>query len=431
MRLLFLPVLIAAALAAPAVADAQSNRWLSERVINFAHQGGEDELPSNTMFALRTSLERGAEMLEIDVGATRDGQLVVQHDHKVDRTTNGTGPISEKTLAEIQRLDAAHWFAPGVGTRRGLAPSRYRYRGVRTGAKRAPRGFDRDDFRVPSLTEVLRAFPRVPMNIEIKGNDDEEIFRRTAELLAATLKRVGRTDIVVASFSQKAIDRFHELAPRVPVSPGIDGAARFILQNQSPGDGVVAFQVPITFEFGGTKLTITTPDFVARAHEAGYAVHVWLSNDREDDATYRKLLRMCVDGIMAAKPARLDRVMRSLEVGGPERKGLDPCGTRPAVSTVTASDGGLFPLRMRRQGQSMEKRTGTVRVYGIDRGGDPGVLMGSGPFTLDNGASTAQAGIRLNALGRDAVKDSRPPFVMRAVVSERNRVVWTADIGVR
>jgi glycerophosphoryl diester phosphodiesterase len=227
---------------------------------------------------------------------------------------------------------------------------------------------------------VLRAFPKVPMNIEIKGNDDEAIFRRTAELLATVLRRAGRTDIVVASFSQKAIDRFHSLAPRVPVSPGIDGAARFILSNQSPGPGVVAFQVPITFEFGGTLLTITTPDFVARAHEAGYAVHVWLSNDREDDATYRRLLRMCVDGIMAAKPGRLHRVLRSLRVGGPRREGVvDPCGTRVASSSAAASDSGSVPLTLRRQGQSSERRRGEVRLFGIDRDGETGmVMMGSG-----------------------------------------------------
>jgi glycerophosphoryl diester phosphodiesterase len=422
-RLLFAAV-CAAALCLCAPASAQENRWLSERVINFAHQGGEDELPSNTLFALKTSLERGAEMLEIDVGATRDGRLVVLHDHTVDRVTNGTGPISEKSLADVQRLDGAYWFVPGRGTVRGRGASSYRYRGIRTGARRAPRGFTRNDFRIPSLDEVLRAFPRVPMNIEIKGNDDEAIFRRTAELLAAVLRRSGRTDIVVASFSQRAIDRFHELAPRVPVSPGIDGAARFILSNESPGEGVVAFQVPITFELGGTKLTITTPDFVARAHEAGYAVHVWLSNDREDDATYRRLLRMCVDGIMAAKPARLHRVLRRMRVGGPERRGFDPCGTRVADSSFDGS-----ALRLRRQGQSKERRSGVVRLYGIGRGGRRGALMGSGSFALANGSDAVSVRPRLNALGRRAARDAG--FVVRAVVSERGRVVSQRDLRVR
>ena len=304
-----------AALAFPAAAPAasQSNPWLSERVIPFAHQGGEDELPSNTMYAYRESLKIGAEMLEIDVGATKDGRLAVLHDNEVDRTTNGTGSITDMTLAQIQALDAAHWFVPGRGTASDAAASAYTLRGVRTGARKAPKGYTATDFRIPSLDEVLQAFPKVPMNIEIKGRNGEDaaVYQRTAELLAALLKKTGRRDIIVASFEQDAIDRFHQLAPNVPVAPGIDGTAAFALQNGSPGEGVAAFQVPITYVFGGQKLVITTPDLVKRAHEAGYAVHVWLSNDREDDATYRRLVRMCVDGIMAAKPARLSRVLAS------------------------------------------------------------------------------------------------------------------------
>jgi glycerophosphoryl diester phosphodiesterase len=67
----FLLLALAGLLALPAQAGAR-NRWLDARVMNMAHQGGEDELPSNTMYALRTSLQRGADFLELDVGATRD-----------------------------------------------------------------------------------------------------------------------------------------------------------------------------------------------------------------------------------------------------------------------------------------------------------------------------------------------------------------------
>lgn len=405
-------------LSAPAAASAQTpaagpanNPWLAERVINFAHQGGEDELPSNTLYAYREALRSGAEMLEIDVGATRDGRLAVLHDNTVDRVTNGTGSITDMTLADIQKLDGAYWFVPGRGTRHDAAASAYRFRGVRTGAKRPPRGYKPTDFRIPSLDEVLRAFPKVPMNIEIKGRDgdDDAVYRRTAELLAATLKRTGRRDIIVASFEQPAIDRFHELAPKVPVAPGIDGTADFLLSGKSPGPGVAAFQVPITFELGSQKLTITTPNFVKAAHEANYAVHVWLSNDREDDATYRRLLRMCVDGIMAAKPKRLERVLHALH-------GKDPCGTRVAASRAKLA-AGRATVALQRQGQSLERRRGQVRL----RIG--GRSLGSGPFTLDSDASKATARVRLNARGR-AARGKR----VRAEVVERGRVVSRSTV---
>ncbi|MFL6243617.1 MAG: glycerophosphodiester phosphodiesterase family protein, partial [Acidimicrobiia bacterium] len=101
--------------AAPAPAAGTSNPWLKRRVLNIAHQGGEDEFPSNTLYAFRKAIRAGADMLELDVGVTSDDQVVVMHDTSVDRTTNGTGLISEKTLQEIQRLDAGYWFSADSG----------------------------------------------------------------------------------------------------------------------------------------------------------------------------------------------------------------------------------------------------------------------------------------------------------------------------
>jgi glycerophosphoryl diester phosphodiesterase len=384
-------------LAAPAGA---ANRWLGQRVANFAHQGGEDELPSNTLYAYKTALRRGADWLELDVGYTNDGRLVILHDNKVDRTTNGAGSVNDMSLAQVQALDAAHWFVPGRNAVKGLPDSRYPLRGVRTGAKRPPRGFTRNDFRVPSLEEVLRAFPRTPINIEIKGRDGAEnaVFLRGAELLAAVLNRTRRTDIIVASFNQLAIDRFHQLAPRVPLAPGIDGTARWLFGNASPGDGVVAFQVPITFRFGGQLLTIASPDFVRRAHEDGYAVHVWLSNDREDLATYRKLLSWCVDGIMAGRPAFLARHLASRKVPGPGDAGNDPCGTRVAVRIARAS-GGKVTLPLARRGLSLERRSGTVTLRLARRFGAlrRNARVGTGRFALRSGETRTTTDVRLSA----------------------------------
>src|SRR5207244_3350428 len=98
-----LALLVALALPAAAVAK---NPWLKSPPLNIAHQGGEDEFPSNTMYAFRRALGVGADMLELDVGVTKDGQVVVMHDTTLDRTTNGHGTIASHTLAQIRRLDA-------------------------------------------------------------------------------------------------------------------------------------------------------------------------------------------------------------------------------------------------------------------------------------------------------------------------------------
>ena len=171
LRTILLAGVLALTMAAPAAAQ---NPWLGKPFMNMAHQGGEDEFPSNTMYAFHKAIGAGADMLELDVHATADGRLIVMHDWTVDRTTNGTGYVTDLTLAQIRRLDAAYDFP--------------RLRGIRTGDHKPPRGFKRSDFRVPTLAEVLRRFPKTPINIEIKGRDDDEAqFVRNAELLAALL----------------------------------------------------------------------------------------------------------------------------------------------------------------------------------------------------------------------------------------------------
>ncbi len=87
------------ALGAAAPAAAADNPWLAARVLNIAHQGGEDEFPSNTLYAFKRSVKAGADMLELDVGVTKDGKVVVSHDTTLNRTTNGKGTIESRTLA--------------------------------------------------------------------------------------------------------------------------------------------------------------------------------------------------------------------------------------------------------------------------------------------------------------------------------------------
>jgi glycerophosphoryl diester phosphodiesterase len=273
-----------------------ANPWIEKTPLDIAHQGGEDEFPSNTMYAFERSLQVGADMLELDVGVTKDGQVVVMHDTTVDRTTNGHGTVASFTLKQLRKLDAAYWFSGGADAYR-----------------RPPQGFTTGDFRVATLRDVLRAFPRTPINIEIKGRTKAEAldeYLTNADALARTLKGTKRRDLIVVSFKQEAVDRFHQLVPALPVAPGIGGAANWLLGGMSPGEGVVAFQLPITYKLGDQTLQITTKDNVARAHREGYAWHTWLSDDGETRAIWTSLLDMGVDGVMTAKPKAFAALLR-------------------------------------------------------------------------------------------------------------------------
>ena len=302
-----LALVLAAPSASAAVADA--NLWLERRVLNIAHQGGEVEAPSNTLFAFKTAKEKGADVLELDVHATLDGELVVIHDTTVNRTTNGGGRVDRLTLAQLKALDAAYWFVPGCGTCHGRAADAYAYRGYATGDRPLPEDlaeFEPNDFRIPTLREVLEAFPRALLNIEIKRTAPET--RPYERELAALLADYGRTsDTIVVSFYDAATELFKVFAPDVSTATGTAETAAFWASAQGPAPGAPnprydALQVPIELE----GIPVVTPQFVERAHANGLAVHVWTIDDA---AAMQWLIDIGVDGIMTNRPTVLEEVL--------------------------------------------------------------------------------------------------------------------------
>jgi glycerophosphoryl diester phosphodiesterase len=313
----------AATAATAAAVDPAPNPWLESRVLNMAHSGGEDEAPMNTIYAFERAERIGADMLELDVHSTADGELVVIHDATVDRTTNGTGRVEDLTLDEVKELDAAHWFVPGRSAVHGLPDDAYPLRGARYGKVKVP-GAKPKDFRVPTLREVFKAFPDTPINIEIKGTSDADLpsFLRTGRLLADFLNKEGRTDVIVASFNDAALVDFHHRAPQIGLAPGMVSLAAYVLAGVKPMPGTVALQVPVTFQ----GIQVVTRAFVERAHRDGYAVHVWFSGSAPDDAaTYDAIIDTCADGLMPAKPSVLEAVLDERGIERPGVPGVDPC----------------------------------------------------------------------------------------------------------
>src|SRR5687768_8425549 len=83
-----------------------TNPWRrAERPLTISHRGHSIAYPENTRIAYEKAIELGCEMIECDVNITSDGVLVMMHDWKLDRTTNGSGRVSDCTWADIQRLD--------------------------------------------------------------------------------------------------------------------------------------------------------------------------------------------------------------------------------------------------------------------------------------------------------------------------------------
>jgi glycerophosphoryl diester phosphodiesterase len=271
------------------------SEWLARRVIAYAHQGGSFEGPSSTLAAIEHALDVGASGIELDVHATKDRHVVVCHDATIDRTTNHHGAIAEMTLAELRQVDNAYWWIDGDVVTPGRPDEEYRSRG------RAP-----DDRRlgVATLEEVTRAFPGVLFNLDIKGTAPE--VEPYEELLAQEIVRLDlNARVIVASFHDSAIQSFRGFAPDVATSAATDETAAFYFSLVSVPvvPPVVAFQVPARYG----PIDVVTESFVAAAHAAGVAVHVWTINDVDE---MQRLVDLGVDGLISDRPSVLAEVLR-------------------------------------------------------------------------------------------------------------------------
>ena len=285
-----------------AVAPTIDELLAEDSVVNLAHAGGDQSWPHSTPYAFAEAVKAGAGVLELDVQLTGDGVLVVQHDDTVDKTTEATGPVIDLTLAELQALDNAYWFSPECWPCQDRPLDEYIYRGVRTGDTEPPAGYTADDFRVATFREIAERFPTLPLDIEIKGELPQAGI--VAEVLAAELDELGRTDsVVVVSFDDEVIDAFRALAPDVAVSPGTTRLTTWVLAGTPLEDGFEIIQVPPE----SSGVDVVTPESVARAHDEGLTIWVW-PNDaetQENEAFYRQLVELGVDGVIAGRPEEM------------------------------------------------------------------------------------------------------------------------------
>ena len=255
--------------------------------VNLAHRGASARAPENTLEAFRLAVQSGAGGLELDVHLTRDGHPVVIHDPTLDRTTNSSGAVAGMMLDEIRQADAGYNFSLDGG-------DTHPYRGL--------------GLRIPTLAEVLREFPGVVLNIDMKA-DRPGIEAAVLEVLREAGAE-GRA--LVVSSRLGAVRRFR----RVSGSRISTGASRsetgifFLFAHlrlerllRPPYD---ALQVPLSHR----GIPIVTRRFLQAAHATNARVDAWTINDRDE---MRRLLRLGVDVIMTDRPEALAEVLGERE----------------------------------------------------------------------------------------------------------------------
>ncbi|NTX13259.1 glycerophosphodiester phosphodiesterase [Myxococcus sp. CA051A] len=258
--------------------------------LHISHRGGASLAPENTMEAFRQAVERfHTDMLELDVHVTRDGEVIVAHDDTLERCTDGFGPLAGQTLSELKKLDAGYGFTPDEGR---TFP--FRGQGV----------------RIPTLREVLRAFPALRLNVELKPDvpGHEEVFARL-------LEDEGAVERVCMGSEQDAVGE--RLVARLPHACHFyprDALAALVIAlrgGEPPPEDPRFTVLDMPLYFGEVRLV--DADFLRDCAARGKWVNVWTVDDPDE---MQRLLEEGVGGIMTDRPDLLRQRMDDLTKPG-------------------------------------------------------------------------------------------------------------------
>lgn len=235
--------------------------------IVLAHRGGVEVAPENTMAAFESAVQMGIRYLETDAHLTKDGVVVSFHDDELDRVTDGTGRIADKTWTELAsvRLEGGH--------------------------------------RIPRMDELLSAWPDVRFNIDPKSD-------AAGAAMPDLLQRVGLGSdrVCFGAFSDRRLARLRRsLGEATCTSMGPLQVVRLRLASWGLPVGrfsAQCAQVPVR----EGPVPVVDRRFVEAAHARGLQVHVWTINETEEMA---RLLDLGVDGLVTDYPRRAKELLES------------------------------------------------------------------------------------------------------------------------
>ena len=239
-----------------------------------AHRGASGNGPENTLAAFRKAVALGANFIETDLQLSRDARLVAVHDDTLDRTTNGSGPVSAKALQELQQLDAGSWFrVPGEQGSHPFAGE-----------------------RIPAIEEIL-AFGReheIGLHLEVKPTGPSGAEHAVVGALRAS-GEIARS--VVLSFSPSVLKRVRQLEPLVMTG--------FLFSDRFPA--AIATAVDAGARQLLPRTDRVTRDLVSEAHTHDLKVVTWTANSPEE---MQKMISAGVDGIITDYPEHLVEMLR-------------------------------------------------------------------------------------------------------------------------
>lgn len=255
---------------------------MSSKPLIYGHRGASQERPENTLESYRLALAQGADALELDVHLTIDEHVVVSHDDNGRRMAHVPRELRRSTLAEVRTWDAGFGFQDASGDRPFLGQG----------------------FFVPTLEEVLLAFPGVPLNVDIKQRDPP----MEAALVALLRRHDAEGRVLIASFFDDVLGRVRALGYRGPTAIGPKHLRRLVatpvglLRRGLPSVRGDVAQVPTRYG----PVRFASRAFIDKCHALGKRVDFWTVND---EAEARALAAYGADGIMTDAPGRIVRAL--------------------------------------------------------------------------------------------------------------------------
>ncbi|HEU5107296.1 MAG TPA: glycerophosphodiester phosphodiesterase family protein [Micromonosporaceae bacterium] len=256
----------------------------------YAHRGSSAALPEHTLAAYLRALADGADGVECDVRLTRDGHLVCVHDRRLERTSNGRGRVSSRTLAELDELDFGSWHEAGPA----VAPAPE----ADVAGDDPP---DPDRVRLLTLDRLLHALRDagrgVHLLVETKHPTryGSRVERRLVDLLSrhglATPRPDGPVRVTVMSFSPLALRHVHALAPDLPTV--------LLLEVLPPGLRLGRLPFGVRIAGPSMRLVRTRPALISALRAAGNQAYVWTVNEPDD---VDLVARLGVEGIITDRP---------------------------------------------------------------------------------------------------------------------------------
>jgi glycerophosphoryl diester phosphodiesterase len=238
-----------------------------------AHRGASAYYPENTIISFKGAMNMAADMVELDVQLTSDGEVVVFHDKKISRCTSGRGRIADYPLAKLKKLDAGSWFDK-------------KFQGE----------------RIPTLLEVLGLCKnKIAVNIEIKAEAVKDtISGGIEEKCLDIVEKTGmRRHVVFSSFDARAIGHLRHMDGKIPAAVLFEKKHDV---SQLPSAIVFALDAD-AFNCSRRELNKA---WLADLNAHGIPVNVYTINDEKN---MRRLLALGVDGIFTNKPDILKRVL--------------------------------------------------------------------------------------------------------------------------